>query len=67
MSFERAGSRTVQMGEKPVEADQMIVTVKGPASESTFILLVARDEARTPISITVPLEPGNFTMELAQE
>jgi hypothetical protein len=55
------------MGEKPVEADQMIVTVKGPASESTFILLVARDEARTPISITVPLEPGNFTMELAQE
>ena len=67
VSFERAGSQTVLMGEETVEADQMIVTVEGPASESTFILLVARDEARTPIRITAPLEPGNFTMELAQE
>ncbi len=57
----------VQLGGKTLEADQMTATVKGPASESTFLILVARDPARTPVRITVPLEPGNFSMELAPE
>ncbi len=62
-----AGSERVAVKGKPYEADQLTVTVKGPASEAIFLLLVARDEARTPVRITVPLEPGSFTMELAAE
>ena len=50
-----------------MDADQLIVTVKGAASEAVFILLVARDTNRTPVRITVPLEPGNFTLELVRE
>lgn len=67
VKFQPAGSKKVRVGGKIVEADQMMVSVKGPASESMFILLVARDKAHTPVRITVPLEPGNFTMRLAQE
>jgi len=62
-----AGGQRVAVRGKPYEADQLTVTVKGPASEAIFLLLVARDEARTPVRITVPLEPGSFTMELAAE
>ncbi len=67
VSLRSAGSETVLVRGKPVEADQLAVTVKGPASEAAFLVLVARDEARTPVRITVPLEPGSFTMELAAE
>ncbi len=65
--FQPAGSQRVTVHGKPYEADQLAVTVKGPASEATFLLLVARDEARTPVRVTVPLEPGSFTMELASK
>jgi len=67
VTIQPAGEQEVRIGETLYETDQMIVTVKGPASESTFVLLVGRDEARTPVRITLPLEPGNFTMELAPE
>ncbi len=63
--FQPAGSQPVTVKGKPYEADQLAVSVKGPASEAAFLVLVARDEARTPVRVTVPLEPGSFTMELA--
>ena len=67
VSFQMAGQKQAQLNNEPVEADQLIVNVKGAASEAVFILLVARDANRTPVRMTVPLEPGNFTLELAQE
>ena len=65
--FQLLGTKKTRLAEKVVEADQMTATVKGPASESTFLILVARDTARTPVRITVPLEPGNLSMELEPE
>jgi uncharacterized protein DUF3108 len=67
VSFQMAGGQQAKLNKQFVEADQLIVTLKGAVSEAVFILLVARDTNRTPVRITVPLEPGNFTLELAQE
>lgn len=67
VSFQPAGTQKFLLGKQQIDADQLVVTARGPASESMFIVLVARDPARTPVKITVPLEPGNFTLELAQE
>jgi hypothetical protein len=43
-----------------------MVTVQGPASEITFEMFFARDAARTPLVIRVPLSPGMFSLELAR-
>jgi hypothetical protein len=67
VSFQTGPTQKVTLGGEQIDADQLIVTTSGPASQSMFILLVARDAARTPVRITVPLEPGNFTMELIEE
>ncbi len=67
VSFQMAGEQQARLNKELVDADQLIVTLKGAASEAVFILLVARDTNRTPVRITVPLQPGNFTLELAQE
>jgi hypothetical protein len=65
--FQPASTQQVTVGGEAFDADQLIVTAKGPVSETMFIMLVGRDPARTPVRITLPLEPGNFTMELEQE
>lgn len=65
ISLSYAGTKEVQIGETRYAADQIAAKVKGPASEHAFELLFARDETRRPLRITVPLELGRFTMELA--
>lgn len=67
VSFQPASTKKAVIGDEELETDRLIVTVKGPVSETMFIMLVARDPARTPVQVTVPLEPGNFTMELVRE
>ncbi len=67
IKIQPAGVETVTLHEDRMDADQLMVTVKGDVSESTFVVLVARDSARTLVRVTVPLEPGNFTMELIEE
>jgi hypothetical protein len=67
VALQSAGALQVMLRGESVDADQFTATVQGPASEVSFVFVVARDEARTPVRITVPLEPGNFTMELAEE
>jgi hypothetical protein len=64
-SLQYTGEQTVKVGGKPATADRLIVTVKGPASEISFEMLFARDAARTPLIIRVPLSPGMFSLELA--
>ena len=67
VSLQLADTTKVRLHGKTIEADRLTVSVKGPASEITFLVEVARDAARTPVRITVPLEPGSFTMELAEQ
>lgn len=67
ITLQSAGTLQVMLRGENIDADQFTATLQGPASEVSFVFVVARDEARTPVRITAPFEPGNFTMELAEE
>jgi len=41
-------------------------TVKGPASDVTVEVYYARDPARTPVLITIPVSLGKITLELVR-
>lgn len=60
------GTLRVRDAETDTEADRLSVSVKGPASENTFEILFAREEARTPVLVRVPLAMGSFSMELVR-
>ena len=60
------GSGPVQFGDSTVEADKLEAHVKGPASEFTLELTIARDEARTPVSLRFPLKMGMFGVEFSR-
>jgi uncharacterized protein DUF3108 len=64
--LEYTGPQSVGAGNKKSEADRIVATLKGPASEITFEMLFARDAARTPLVVRVPLSLGMFSMELAR-
>ena len=64
--LEYTGAQTVRVNDKKAEADRLVATLKGPASEVSFEMLFARDPARTPLVIRVPLSLGMFSMELAR-
>ncbi|HTM48367.1 MAG TPA: DUF3108 domain-containing protein [Bryobacteraceae bacterium] len=63
--------RPVYTGEQPVKgaaADRLAVNVRGPASNLDFDILLARDAARTPVSMSLrtPLALGTLSMELTR-
>jgi len=62
--LESSGIETVKRDGKPVQADCVKATIKGPASEITVQILFARDAARTPVLARIPLSLGTFTVEL---
>lgn len=64
--LEYGGAKTVPIGGVATEADRLVASLKGPASESTFELYFARDAVRTPLLVRVPLAMGWFSMELAR-
>ena len=64
--LEYAGEQTIKVGGKPAITDRVIATLKGPASEISFEMFFARDPARTPLLIRVPLSLGVFSMELSR-
>ena len=51
---------------KGAATDRLISAVRGPASNVSFDLLFARDAARTPVLIRVPLSLGTFSLELTR-
>lgn len=60
------GEQQVRLNDKNVLSDRVLITLKGPASENTFEMFLARDAARTPLVIRVPLSLGMFSMELTR-
>ena len=64
--LEFAGTQTVQIGEKPVEADRVKASVQGPVAAVSFEIFFLKDPARTPVLVRVPLSMGTFSMELAE-
>jgi len=64
--LEYTGAQTVKIGDQKTEADRVVSTLKGPASQISFEMFFARDAARTPLVIRVPLSLGTFSLELAR-
>jgi Protein of unknown function (DUF3108) len=61
-----AGTQTIRIANKPVNADRVTASVKGPASSLTFDIFFLEDQTRTPALVRVPLALGTFSMELVK-
>lgn len=66
IQLEYKGAQTVSVHGVSAETDRVQVTVKGPASGIVFEMFFARDAARTPLVVRVPLSIGTVSLELAR-
>ena len=66
MKMEYTGAQKVQVGDRMTESDKVTCSIKGPSSDFQFEAFFARDAARTPLIIRVPLTSGRFSMELVR-
>jgi len=62
--LEYTGTMTISAGDKKMEADRVLATIRGPSSNLTVEIFFARDAARTPLLAKLPLALGTFTVEL---
>jgi hypothetical protein len=60
------GAMDVPVAGKPVVTDHVNVSVKGPASDFTFEIFYARDAARTPLLVKIPVPAGTVALELVR-
>jgi len=56
--MEYTGAQTITASDKPAVTDRLVVNVKGPKSSFSLEMFFARDAARTPLLIRVPLSEG---------
>ena len=66
LRLEFAGTQRLLVSDKPFDADRLSASLKGPASQVNFEIFFARDEARTPVMVRVPVSLGTFSMELVR-
>ena len=66
LRMEYLGAQTITWAEKPAVTDRVSVSVKGPASTTSFEIFFARDAARTPLLVKIPLTVGTISLELAR-
>lgn len=60
------GPQDVTVSDKRSTTDHVLVSVKGPKSDFNFEIFFARDAARTPLEVRIPLSLGNISMELVR-
>jgi hypothetical protein len=63
---EYTGPQEVSVNERRTQADRMLVSFKGPASQASFEIFFAQNAARTPVLVRAPLALATFTMELVR-
>ena len=66
IKLESAGTESVKIANKPVDAEHVKASVDGPSSSISFDLYFLQDKARTLALVRVPLAMGTFSMELAR-
>lgn len=64
--MEYTGAQTITLAEKQTVTDHLVGHVKGPASDFSFEIFYARDAARTPLLIKVPVTVGIISLELVR-
>jgi hypothetical protein len=67
ISLQFGGTRNIKIGDKSIEADRLLASLKGRSSETHFEIFFSKAPARTPLLVLVPLTLGTFSMELIQE
>ena len=65
-SLSYIGAENVTAGGKSAVADRVHAAVKGPKADFQCDLFFARDAARTPLSVRIPLPLGTFSLELVR-
>jgi hypothetical protein len=60
------GAQDIPVAGKPVVTDHVNISVKGPASDFTFEVFYARDAARTPLLVKIPVSVGTVSLELVR-
>jgi hypothetical protein len=58
------GAQNITVGGKSTVTDHLVVSVKGPKADFNFEVFYARDAARTPVAIRIPLPLGALSIEL---
>jgi len=66
VSMVYTGAQDIPAGTKRATTDHVNVSVKGPRSDFHFEVFYARDPARTPLQIRVPLSMGTFSLDLVR-
>jgi hypothetical protein len=66
LRLEYGGVQTIRVNDRKMEAERLRASVKGPASETSFEIFLARDAVRTPVMVRVPFALGTFSMELVR-
>ena len=64
--LEYTGAVNVKASGQSATTDHVMVYVKGPKSDFNFELFFARDAARTPLLVKIPLSMGTLSMELVR-
>lgn len=62
--IEYTGAQRIKVGDQMADADRIVATLKGSATDLTVEIFFARDAARTPLLARIPLALGSFTVEL---
>jgi Protein of unknown function (DUF3108) len=62
--MEYTGAVTIKSEDKPAVTDHVNVSIKGPAANAVIEIFFARDAARTPLLVRIPLAVGSFALEL---
>ncbi len=62
--LEYTGAQRIKSGDQTADADRIVASIKGPATNLTVEIFFARDAARTPLLARIPLALGSFTVEL---
>jgi hypothetical protein len=62
--LEYLGNTRVTLGNQQLDTDRFRTTIKGPASDLTLELFLARDAVRTPVMLKIPLSLATFSVEL---
>jgi len=66
VSLQYAGAENIASRGKSVVTDRVQASVKGPKADFHFDMYFARDAARTPLSVRVPLPLGTFSLDLVR-
>ena len=66
VKMDYTGAQNLPVDGKQTVTDHIVTSVKGPKSDFTFEVFYARDPARTPLQIRIPLPLGTFTLELVR-